>query len=101
MRLAVALGVIGGPAKARWIGQQIALLDEKAETSATIMRIRAGLTSRAESVSATGWNVEDIDAEIAADNARADRLALVLDSDARRVTLQGQTQQDSSGGQQQ
>jgi capsid protein len=74
-------------------------LDEKAETSATIMKIRAGLTSRAESVSATGWNIEDIDNEIAADNARADRLQLTLDSDARKVTQQGQgQQQDSTAG---
>ena len=55
-------------------------------------KIRAGLTSRAEAVAKTGWRVEDIDAEIAADNARADQLGLVLDSDPRKVTLQGNAQ---------
>ncbi len=93
MQLAVASGVIESPSKARWIGPQIALLDEKAETSATIMKIRAGLTSRSEAVLATGWTAEQIDSEIAADNARADSLGLVLDSDPRKVTQQGQEQQ--------
>ncbi|WP_321470121.1 phage portal protein [uncultured Paludibaculum sp.] len=92
MRMAVSLGALPTRAKARWIGPQIALLDEKAETAATIMKIRAGLTSRAESVSANGWSIDEIDAEIAADNARADRLGLVLDSDPRKTTTQGQEQ---------
>ena len=45
--------------------------------------IRAGLTSRAAAVAETGEDVELIDAQIAADNARADRLGLNLDSDGR------------------
>jgi capsid protein len=99
MQMATALGVIPAPAKARWIGPQVGMLDENAETTATIKKIRAGLTSRAEAVSATGWNIEDIDAELAADNARADRLGLVLDSDPRRVAQQGQIQAASDGAQ--
>jgi lambda family phage portal protein len=91
MRLAVALGVIEEAQPARWIGPQISMLDEKSETAAVIAKIRAGLMSRAEAVSAMGWNAEDIDREIAADNARADALGLMLDSDARKTTLQGQT----------
>jgi lambda family phage portal protein len=45
--------------------------------------IRAGLTSRQAAVSETGEDVETIDAQIAADNARADRLGLAFDSDPR------------------
>jgi lambda family phage portal protein len=45
--------------------------------------IRAGLTSRAAAVSETGEDVETIDAQIAADNARADKLGLAFDSDSR------------------
>lgn len=96
MNLAVSLGVIPEPQPARWIGPSIAMLDEKSEVAATVARIRGGLTSRSEAVSATGWNIEDIDVEIAADNARADRLGLVLDSDPRRVTQQGQGQTEES-----
>jgi lambda family phage portal protein len=92
MRLAVALGVIEKPARARWIGPQLGMLDARHETLATVEQIRAGLISRSEAVSTLGWNAEDIDAEIAADNARADTLGLVLDSDPRRTTVQGQEQ---------
>ena len=45
--------------------------------------IRAGLLSRSEAISAFGYDAEDIDREIAADNARADELGLVFDSDPR------------------
>ena len=87
--------------KPRWIGPTIAMLDERADTAATVAKIRAGLTSRSESVSATGWNIEEIDAEIAADNARADGLKLVLDSDPRKTTMQGMEQQSQIGAVQQ
>lgn len=98
-RLAVALGLNDQPSKARWIGPRLATLDEKSETAAAVAKIRAGLVSRRETVSALGWNVEDIDREIAADNARADGLGLVLDSDPRKVTVQGQVQADGTGSQ--
>ena len=47
------------------------------------LAIRAGLTSRSEAISAYGYDAEDVDREIAADNARADALGLVFDSDPR------------------
>lgn len=90
MRQAVSLGVIPTAQRARWIGPQISMLDEKSETAAVIAKIRAGLMSRAEAVSAMGWNIEDIDREIAADNQRADQLGNIYDSDPRKTTLQGQ-----------
>ncbi len=81
----------------RWIAPLPEMLDAQGEVAAEVARIRAGLKSRAEAVAATGWDVEEIDAEIAADNARADGLGLVLDSDPRRVTMQGQAQQQGQG----
>lgn len=47
--------------------------------------IRAGLTSRAAAVSETGEDVEMIDAQNAADNARADNLKLKYTSDGRNA----------------
>ena len=47
------------------------------------LAIRAGLSSRSEAISAYGYDAEDVDREIAADNARADELGLVFDSDPR------------------
>ena len=42
-----------------------------------------GLMSRSEAISANGYDAEDVDREIAADNARADAFGLVFDSDPR------------------
>jgi capsid protein len=49
-----------------------------------VTAIRAGLLSRSEAISAFGYDAEDIDREIAADNQRADELGLVFDSDPRQ-----------------
>lgn len=47
------------------------------------LAIRAGLMSRSEAISAYGYDAEDVDREIAADNRRADEFGLVFDSDPR------------------
>lgn len=93
-RLAVAAGVLpeGDYRDVRWIAPQLSMLDQRMEVQSVIQQIRAGLISRSEAVSMSGWDAEQIDAEIAADNARADRLGNVYDSDPRRTTLQGQEQ---------
>jgi len=57
-----------------------------------VLAIRAGLMSRSEAISAFGYDAEKIDREIAADNARADALGLVFDSDPRRVARTGAAQ---------
>ena len=46
--------------------------------------IRAGLTSRAAEIRKLGRDPEEVYREIAADNAAADGLGLVLDTDPRR-----------------
>jgi len=93
-RLAVAAGVLpeGDYGDVRWIAPQLSMLDQRMEVQSVIQQIRAGLISRSEAVSMSGWDAEQIDAEIAQDNARADRLGNVYDSDPRRTTLQGQEQ---------
>ena len=68
---------------ARWIPQGWQWVDPKKEFDAMLTAIRAGLLSRSEAISAFGYDAEDIDREIAADNARADELGLVFDSDPR------------------
>jgi lambda family phage portal protein len=76
-------------AQTRWIGPEFQMLDSRASTNTTTAKIRGGLMSRSEAVSSTGADPEALDEQIAADNARADRLGLIFDSDPRRVTLQG------------
>jgi len=91
-RAAMAAGVLpeGDYSTVRWIAPRLQMLDSRMEVQSIIQQIRGGLLSRSEAVSAMGWDVEQIDSEIAADNARADALGLVFDSDARRRTQQGQ-----------
>ena len=54
-----------------------------------LLAIRAGLMSRSEAISAFGYDAEDVDREIAADNQRADDLGLIFDSDPRRTSKDG------------
>lgn len=62
------------------------------DVQATKDEIRSGLTSRKRAVAEDGYDVEELDVEIAADNARADDLGLVFDTDPRRVANTGKTQ---------
>jgi len=70
----------GGPARRRhylqvkWIPQGWQWVDPEKEYKAMLLAIRSGLMSRSEAISANGYDAEDIDREIAADNQRADDL---------------------------
>jgi len=92
-RAAVAAGALpeGDYSEVRWIAPRLQMLDSRMEVQSIIQQIRGGLLSRSEAVSAMGWDIEQIDAEIAADNARADSLGLTFDSDPRKTTQQGQS----------
>jgi len=67
----------------KWIPQGWQWVDPQKEFNALKLAIRAGLMSRSEAISAYGYDAEDVDREIAADNQRADALGLVFDSDPR------------------
>jgi lambda family phage portal protein len=67
----------------KWIPQGWQWVDPLKEADAMKAAIRCGLMSRSEAISANGYDAEDVDREIASDNARADSLGLVLDSDPR------------------
>jgi lambda family phage portal protein len=93
MRQAVLCGAIAAPGfrvrprdylVAKWIPQGWQWVDPEKEFKAMLLAIRAGLMSRSEAISTFGYDAEDVDREIALDNARADALGLALDSDPRR-----------------
>lgn len=67
----------------KWVAQGWEWVDPVKDLKAQEIAMKNGLKSRAEVVSALGHDVEDIDEEIAADNARADKLGLEFDSDSR------------------
>jgi capsid protein len=76
----------------KWVPQGWQWVDPEKEFKAMLLAIRSGLMSRSEAVSAFGYDAEDVDREIAADNARADGLGLVFDSDPRKVARTGVAQ---------
>ena len=74
---------------AKWIPQGWQWVDPEKEFKAMLLAIRSGLMSRSEAISAFGYDAEDVDREIAADNQRADDLGLIFDSDPRRTSKDG------------
>jgi capsid protein len=80
------------PFELNWTPPQREMIDPVTENQSAKEEIRAGLSSRAEVLRRRGLDVEEIDAEIASDNKRADKLKLVLDSDPRHTNLRGQDQ---------
>ena len=73
----------------RWITPGFPWINPLQDVKAAIAEVRAGFTTRSAVVSAKGDDVDQIDAENAADNARADAEKLSYDSDGRRPeTLQ-------------
>ncbi len=67
-----------------WQPQRFPYINPVQDVQAKVSEIRAGLTSRSTAVRETGEDAEEIDAQQAADNARAEKLGLSYDSDARR-----------------
>jgi lambda family phage portal protein len=61
-----------------WIVPARPWVDPQKDAEAARMAIADGLTSRRREVAALGWDVEELDAEIAADNARARALGLTF-----------------------
>ncbi|GHU19508.1 phage portal protein [Alphaproteobacteria bacterium] len=64
----------------KWIPQGFAWVDPLKEQNAQMNAVRCGFKSRAEVVSELGYDIEEIDAEISADNERAKKMGLIFDS---------------------
>jgi capsid protein len=62
------------------------MTDPQREVDAMVRAIRAGLMSREMAVASLGYDLAEVDAQIAAGNDLADNAGIVLDSDPRRVT---------------
>ena len=72
-----------------WAPPSMQMTDPQREVDAMVRAIRAGLMSREMAVASLGYDLAEVDAQIAAGNAAADAAGIVLDSDPRRVTQQG------------
>jgi lambda family phage portal protein len=62
---------------ADWLPPRPMQVDPLKDTEATVAEIAAGLTSRRKAVAERGWDIDDLDSEIASDHAR--EIALSLD----------------------
>ena len=72
-----------------WAPPAMQMTDPQREVDAMVRAIRAGLMSREMAVASLGYDLAEVDAQITAGNAAADAAGIVLDSDPRRVTQQG------------
>lgn len=89
-RVRLPAGVtVGQVARAKWVPQGWAYIHPVQDVQSKELEVRAGFKSRSSVVSAAGDDVEQVDAEIASDNTRADGLGIILDSDPRKTTRSG------------
>ncbi|WP_341814461.1 phage portal protein [Wolbachia endosymbiont (group A) of Dendrolimus pini] len=72
-----------GAKKVKWIAQGFDWVDPLKDQQAQQMGVRNGFKSRSEVVSELGYDVEEIDQEIAEDQRRASELGLSFDSDVQ------------------
>ena len=70
-----------------WLPPKFDYVDPKKDVEAEILAIEAGLKSRTQAISERGYDAEQVDAEIAADQERATSLGLDF-SRAKRVTTE-------------
>lgn len=87
-----------------WVAQAWAHIHPLQDVQADLLAVRAGFKSREQVISARGEDIELIDAQQAADNARADALGLKFESDARDLANTGplySPQEDAEGEQEQ
>lgn len=83
--------------RVRWIPQGFPYLQPVQDVEAQTAAVRAGFTSRDAIVSEQGEDAENIDAENASGNLRAEGLGLVYDSNAKYTSKAGLTQARPSG----
>lgn len=77
-----------------WTAPRREMIDPTKEVPAMRDRIRAGLASLPEVIRENGYDPETLMAEIAESNKLLDQLGIVLDSDPRQTSAQGQAQQE-------
>jgi lambda family phage portal protein len=93
MDAAAINGLADAPA-ARWTAPPMPMIEPDKEGLALQRLIRTGVMTLSEAIRERGYDPEELLDEMAADNARLDKLGLSLDSDPRRMTQAGQRQGD-------
>lgn len=78
--------------EAEWSPPRMYSADPGRDVNAKLAEVRAGFRSLSSAIAETGYNPDDVLAEIASDNQKLDQLGIVLDSDPRRISQAGQVQ---------
>lgn len=81
----------------RWQPPGFEYVEPEKDVRAAVRRIRAGLSSRTREAAKLGIDVEELDREIAADNARADRLGLTFDTEVENEASAGGGGEEEGG----
>jgi capsid protein len=93
--VAAVAGVMpDGVGPAVWTPPPLESVDPDKEGIANTRLIRTGQKTWSETIRESGQDPDDVAEELAADFDRFDRLGLTLDCDPRKVSQQGQMQQD-------
>ncbi len=88
---AQAAGIVGsGTIRTQWTPPRFEAVDPQKDTMGEILLIRAGLMSLAEGIARQGYDPDVVTAEFAEMNKVLDQLGLVLDTDPRKSTRNGQ-----------
>ena len=95
---AFTAGLIDTPTvPVEWAPPKFESVNPKQDAETDLLEVRAGFTSRSAVISKRGYDPLEVAEEIAADNKVADDLGLLLDSDPRKVTKQGMSQEKAAG----
>lgn len=73
-----------------WRPHSWSWVDPLKDMNAEVVAVRSGFKSRSAVINGMGYDEEEVDRRVAADNARADELGNVYDSDPRRTASGGQ-----------
>jgi lambda family phage portal protein len=75
---------------AQWTAPSRSIVDPNAESKASLLDVRAGFRSWSDAVRERGMDPQRVAEQIAKDQKLFDGLGIVLDSDPRKVSIQGQ-----------
>ena len=75
--------------KVRWVPQGWEWVDPLKDAQADALAVESGFRSRAEVIAERGRDAEEVDAEIAADAARAESLGILQSSKSNEVPVDG------------
>lgn len=95
---AFTAGLIDTPeVPVEWAPPKFESVNPKQDAETDLIEVRAGFASRSQMIAKRGYDPVVMLEEIAADNAAADEASLILDSDPRKTSRQGLSQEKASG----